>query len=99
MFQREVFDWVVHLAAQPGVCYSIVNPHAYINSNIQGFMNVLECCRTLKIDHLVYASSSSVYGENGQLPFNENHNVDHPVSLYAASKKANELMAHSYSHL
>lgn len=99
IFQREMFDCVVHLAAQPGVRYSIENPHAYIHSNIQGFTNVLECCRNLKIGHLVYASSSSVYGENGQLPFNENHNVDHPVSLYAATKKTNELMAHSYSHL
>ena len=99
IFQREMFDCVVHLAAQPGVRHSIANPHAYIDSNIQGFINVLECCRNLKIGHLVYASSSSVYGENGQLPFNENHNVDHPLSLYAATKKANELMAHSYSHL
>lgn len=99
IFQREMFDCVVHLAAQAGVRYSIVNPHAYVSSNIQGFMNVLECCSNLNINHLVYASSSSVYGENGQLPFNENHNVDHPVSLYAATKKANELMAHSYSHL
>ena len=99
IFEREMFDCVVHLAAQAGVRYSLVNPYAYINSNIQGFMNVLECCRNLNIGHLVYASSSSVYGENGQLPFNENHNVDHPVSLYAATKKANELMAHSYSHL
>jgi len=99
IFEREMFDCVVHLAAQAGVRYSLVNPYAYINSNIQGFMNVLECCRNLNIGHLVYASSSSVYGENGKLPFNENHNVDHPVSLYAATKKANELMAHSYSHL
>ena len=99
ILDREMFDCVVHLAAQAGVRYSLVNPHAYINSNIQGFMNVLECCRNLNIGHLVYASSSSVYGENGQIPFNENHNVDHPVSLYAATKKANELMAHSYSHL
>ena len=99
IFEREMFDCVVHLAAQAGVRYSLVNPYAYINSNIQGFMNVLECCRNLNIGHLVYASSSSVYGENGKLPFNENHNVDHPMSLYAATKKANELMAHSYSHL
>ena len=99
IFQHGRFDCVVHLAAQAGVRYSIVNPHAYINSNIQGFMNVLECCRNLNISHLVYASSSSVYGEHGHLPFNENHNVDHPVSLYAATKKANELIAHSYSHL
>jgi len=99
IFKREMFDCVVHLAAQAGVRYSLINPHAYIYSNIQGFINVLECCRNLNIGHLVYASSSSVYGENGQLPFNENHNVDHPVSLYAATTKANELMAHSYSHL
>ena len=99
IFQHEMFDCVVHLAAQAGVRYSIVNPHAYINSNIQGFMNVLECCRDVNIGHLVFASSSSVYGENGQMPFSENHNVDHPVSLYAATKKANELMAHTYSHL
>ena len=99
IFNRKMFDCVIHLAAQAGVRYSIVNPHAYVDSNIQGFMNILECCRNHNIGHLVYASSSSIYGENGQLPFNENHNVDHPVSLYAATKKANELMAHSYSHL
>ena len=99
IFERDMFDCVVHLAAQAGVRYSLVNPQAYINSNINGFMGILECCRDFNIGHLVYASSSSVYGENGQLPFNENHNVDHPVSLYAATKKANELMAHSYSHL
>ena len=99
IFQHEMFDCVVHLAAQAGVRYSIVNPQAYINSNIQGFMNVLECCRAANIGHLVFASSSSVYGENGLLPFSENHNVDHPVSLYAATKKANELMAQTYSHL
>ena len=99
IFNRKMFDCVVHMAAQAGVRYSIVNPHAYVDSNIQGFMNILECCRNHNIGHLVYASSSSIYGENGQLPFNENHNVDHPVSLYAATKKANELMAHSYSHL
>ncbi len=99
IFQGEMFDCVVHLAAQAGVRYSLVNPYAYINSNIQGFLHVLECCRNLNIGHLVYASSSSVYGENGQMPFSENHNVDHPLSLYAATKKANELMAHTYSHL
>ena len=99
LFEEERPDVVIHLAAQAGVRYSIVNPHAYVDSNIQGFMNILECCRNHNIGHLVYASSSSIYGENGQLPFNENHNVDHPVSLYAATKKANELMAHSYSHL
>ncbi|MDC1382707.1 NAD-dependent epimerase [Candidatus Puniceispirillum sp.] len=98
-FQAEKFDCVVHLAAQAGVRFSIKNPHAYIDANIQGFMNVLECCRHMSIGHLVYASSSSVYGENAKVPFNESHNVDHPVSLYAATKKANELMAHTYSHL
>jgi UDP-glucuronate 4-epimerase len=90
---------VVHLAAQAGVRYSLQNPHAYIESNIVGFMNVLEGCRSIGAKHLVYASSSSVYGGNTQMPFSEHHNVDHPVSLYAATKKANELMAHTYSHL
>ena len=94
-----MFDSVVHLAAQAGVRYSITNPHPYINSNVSGFLNILECCRDLRIGHLVYASSSSVYGGNTNVPFREDHNVDHPISLYAASKKANELMAHSYSHL
>ncbi len=89
----------VHLAAQAGVRYSLVNPHAYTDSNIEGFMNILEGCRHAKIEHLVYASSSSVYGGNTQMPFSIHDNVDHPVSLYAASKKANELMAHSYAHL
>src|SRR5690349_16830380 len=90
---------VVHLAAQAGVRYSLVNPHAYTDSNIEGFMNILEGCRQAKIEHLVYASSSSVYGGNTQMPFSVGDNVDHPVSLYAATKKANELMAHCYAHL
>lgn len=97
IFEVEKFDCVVHLAAQAGVRYSIENPHAYIDSNIVGFLNVLEGCRHNKIKHLVYASSSSVYGANEKTPFSEKDNVDHPVSLYAASKKANEAMAHSYS--
>jgi UDP-glucuronate 4-epimerase len=92
-------DRVVHLAAQAGVRYSLENPHAYIDANIQGFMNILEGCRQHPVEHLVYASSSSVYGSNETVPFSEQHNVDHPVSLYAATKKANELMAHTYSHL
>ncbi|MCW8091302.1 NAD-dependent epimerase [Alteromonas sp. ASW11-130] len=99
LFKAQEFDRVVHLAAQAGVRYSIENPHAYIDSNIVGFTNVLEGCRYTKVEHLVYASSSSVYGANEKMPFSEHHNVDHPVSLYAASKKANELMAHTYSHL
>lgn len=90
---------VVHLAAQAGVRYSLENPHAYIDSNIVAFMNILEACRHQKVEHLVYASSSSVYGANTAMPFSIHQNVDHPVSLYAASKKANELMAHTYSHL
>lgn len=99
LFETEQFDKVMHLAAQAGVRYSITNPHAYIDSNIIGFMNVLEGCRHNKIQHLAYASSSSVYGANTKMPFSVHDNVDHPVSLYAASKKANELMAHTYSHL
>ncbi len=90
---------VVHLAAQAGVRYSLVNPHAYTDSNIEGFMNILEGCRLARVEHLVYASSSSVYGGNTHMPFSVHDNVDHPVSLYAASKKANELMAHCYAHL
>ncbi len=90
---------VVNLAAQAGVRYSLVNPYSYIDSNIQGFLNILEGCRHHEVEHLVYASSSSVYGANTQMPFSVHHNVDHPLSLYAASKKANELMAHTYSHL
>jgi len=99
LFRRHSFDVVVHLAAQAGVRYSIENPHAYIDSNIVGFCNILEGCRHSKVKHLVYASSSSVYGANTKLPFSEHDNIDHPVSLYAATKKANELMAHTYSHL
>lgn len=90
---------VVHLAAQAGVRYSLQNPHAYVDSNLQGFLNILEGCRHQAVEHLVYASSSSVYGGNARLPFSEHDGVDHPVSLYAATKKANELMAHTYSHL
>ena len=99
LFASNRFDAVIHLAAQAGVRYSIENPHAYIDANLIGFLNVLEGCRHSKVAHLVYASSSSVYGSNAKLPFSENDNVDHPVSLYAATKKANELMAHSYAHL
>ncbi len=90
---------VVNLAAQAGVRYSLVNPYSYIDANIQGFLNILEGCRHFEVEHLVYASSSSVYGANTKMPFSVHHNVDHPLSLYAASKKANELMAHTYSHL
>ena len=99
VFQDASFDVVVNLAAQAGVRYSLTNPHAYVDANIVGFVNLLECCRHAKVAHLVYASSSSVYGANTNMPFSVHHNVDHPVSLYAASKKANELMAHTYSHL
>jgi UDP-glucuronate 4-epimerase len=99
LFAIEKPDSVIHLAAQAGVRYSLQNPHAYISSNIVAFTNVLEACRAIKPQHLVYASSSSVYGGNTKLPFSETDNVDHPVSLYAATKKANELMAHTYSHL
>ena len=99
LFATEQFDRVVHLAAQAGVRYSLQNPNAYVDSNLVGFVNVLEGCRNHDIQHLVYASSSSVYGGNAKLPFSESDNVDHPVSLYAATKKANELMAHTYSHL
>jgi UDP-glucuronate 4-epimerase len=99
IFARGEFDVVVNLAAQAGVRYSLKNPNAYVESNLVGFMNVLECCRYSETRHLVFASSSSVYGANTNLPFSVHHNVDHPVSLYAATKKANELMAHTYSHL
>jgi len=99
LFRRNRFKRVVHLAAQAGVRYSLENPHAYIDSNIVGTMNILEGCRHNNCEHLVYASSSSVYGANTLMPFSVHHNVDHPVSLYAATKKANELMAHTYSHL
>jgi len=99
LFKKYKFDGVVNLAAQAGVRYSIENPQAYINTNIVGFGNILEGCRHNNVDHLVYASSSSVYGSNTNMPFSVHDNVDHPLSLYAASKKANELMAHTYSHL
>ena len=99
LFEVEKFDVVVNLAAQAGVRYSIKNPKAYIQSNIDGFLNILEGCRHNGIKHLVYASSSSVYGLNAKVPFSENDSIAHPVSLYAATKKANELMAQSYSHL
>ena len=99
LFDEEKFDRVIHLAAQAGVRYSLQNPHAYIDSNVVGFVNILEGCRHGGVQHLVYASSSSVYGGNTQMPFSEHASVDHPVSLYAATKKANELMAHTYSHL
>ena len=99
LFVEEKFDRVVHLAAQAGVRYSLKNPHAYVDSNLVGFMNILEGCRHNGVEHLVYASSSSVYGGNAKMPFSEHDSVDHPVSLYAATKKANELMAHTYSHL
>ena len=98
-FEREKPQRVVHLAAQAGVRYSLKNPHAYVDSNLVGFVNVLEGCRDARVEHLVFASSSSVYGGNTKMPFSEHDNVDHPVSLYAATKKANELMAHTYSHL
>ncbi len=99
LFADERFDTVIHLAAQAGVRYSLTNPHAYIDSNIVGFMSVLEGCRHNDVKHLVYASSSSVYGANTRMPFSVHHNVDHPISLYAATKKANELMAHTYASL
>ncbi len=99
LFSAQKFDVVCHLAAQAGVRYSLENPEAYIDSNIVGFLNILECCRHNNIKHLVYASSSSVYGLNKKVPFSVEDNVDHPISLYAASKKSNELMAHTYSHL
>jgi UDP-glucuronate 4-epimerase len=99
LFEREKFDVVVNLAAQAGVRYSLTNPDAYIESNIKGFLNLLEGCRANPVKHFVYASSSSVYGLNSKMPFSTSDSVDHPISLYAASKKANELMAHTYSHL
>ena len=99
LFAAERFDAVVNLAAQAGVRYSLVNPHSYVDTNLVGFVNLLEGCRHTGVQHLVYASSSSVYGANTRMPFSVHDNVDHPVSLYAASKKANELMAHTYSHL
>ena len=99
LFEKENFDIVVNLAAQAGVRYSLDFPKTFINSNITGFLNILEACRSYPVKHLVYASSSSVYGLNTSMPFSTSHRVDHPISLYAASKKSNELMAHSYSHL
>ncbi|WP_299797898.1 NAD-dependent epimerase [uncultured Maribacter sp.] len=99
LFKQEKFTHVVNLAAQAGVRYSIENPHAYVQSNVVGYVNLLECCRYQKIKHFLYASSSSVYGANSKIPFSEEDRVDHPVSLYAATKKSNELMAHTYSHL
>ncbi len=99
LFEAERFNRVINLAAQPGVRYSLKNPHAYIQSNVVGFANLLEGCRHNGVEHFVYASSSSVYGANTKLPFSVDDNVDHPVSLYAATKKSNELMAHTYSHL
>lgn len=99
LFEKHAFDVVVNLAAQAGVRYSIENPETYIDSNVVGYLNILECCRHNNIKHLLYASSSSVYGENKKVPFSTADNVDHPISLYAATKKSNELMAHTYSHL
>ena len=99
LFAANRFRRVVHLAAQAGVRYSLENPHAYVDSNLVGFLHILEGCRARQVPHLVYASSSSVYGSNTEMPFSVHHNVDHPLSLYAASKKANELMAHTYAHL
>ena len=99
LFADEQFEAVVNMAAQAGVRYSLINPHSYVDTNLVGFVNILEGCRHTKVKHLLYASSSSVYGANTAMPFSVHDNVDHPVSLYAASKKANELMAHSYSHL
>ncbi|MBT8506272.1 capsular biosynthesis protein CpsI [Coxiella-like endosymbiont of Rhipicephalus sanguineus] len=99
LFQQQTFDRVVHLAAQAGVRYSITNPYAYVDANLVGFAHILEGCRYQSVKHLVFASSSSVYGANQKYPFSESDNVDHPIALYAASKKANELMAHSYAHL
>ncbi|MCB0429394.1 MAG: NAD-dependent epimerase [Flavobacteriales bacterium] len=99
LFEGEKFDYVIHLAAQAGVQYSLRNSHAYVSSNITGFLNILEGCRRHQPEHLVFASSSSVYGLNRLAPFSEEHNVDHPISLYAATKKADEMMAHTYAHL
>jgi UDP-glucuronate 4-epimerase len=99
LFNSGKFDYVVNLAAQAGVRYSLINPYAYIDSNITGFLNLLEACRKNSVKHMVFASSSSVYGANTRMPFSVHHNVDHPVSLYAATKKSNELMAHTYANL
>jgi UDP-glucuronate 4-epimerase len=99
LFEEEQFDHVINLAAQAGVRYSVENPQAYIDANVQGYLNILEACRNYPVKHLVYASSSSVYGSNTQMPFSVHHHTDHPLSLYAATKKSNEMMAHTYSHL
>ena len=99
LFRQEQFDAVIHMAAQAGVRYSLENPHAYVDSNVSGFLHILEGCRQQQVQHLVFASSSSVYGANRKIPFSTSDSVDYPMSLYAATKKANELMAHSYSHL
>ena len=99
IFQESDIEIAVNLAAQAGVRYSLENPHAYVDSNLVGFANILECCRYHNIKHLVFASSSSVYGANTKMPFSVHDNIDHPVSFYAATKKSNELMAHAYSHL
>lgn len=99
LFERSDFDCVVHLAAQAGVRYSVEHPHAYLESNLAGFLNILEGCRHTEVDHLVYASSSSVYGANEEIPYSEHHATDHPLSLYGATKRSNELMAHAYANL
>lgn len=99
LFKEQQFDYVVNLAAQAGVRYSLENPHSYVDSNITGFLNILECCRAYPVEHLVFASSSSVYGLSEQIPFQEDNCTDHPLAMYAASKKANEMMAHSYANL
>src|SRR5207249_878929 len=99
LFNELQFDAVIHLAAQAGVRYSIINPYAYTDSNVTGFLNILEGCRAINIKHLVYASTSSVYGLNTNMPLNPHESAEHPITLYAATKKANEMMAHSYSHL
>lgn len=99
LFKKEKFDYVMNLAAQAGVRYSLINPHAYVESNITGFLNILESCRAYPVKHLVFASSSSVYGLSEEIPFKVNSHTDHPLAMYAASKKANEMMAHSYAHL
>lgn len=99
LFKKHQFDYVVNLAAQAGVRYSLINPHSYVDNNITGFLNILECCRTFPVKHLIFASSSSVYGISNEIPFHEDNSTDHPLAMYAASKKANEMMAHSYAHL
>lgn len=99
LFQKEQFDFVANLAAQAGVRYSLINPHSYVDNNITGFLNILECCRAYPVKHLVFASSSSVYGLSEEVPFSVSSHTDHPLAMYAASKKANEMMAHSYAHL